>query len=418
MRACSSRRERVFPDGAAEADLQALYRPRPGLPFTEVFLQNGEQRVLWTTFTPQQIDIDVRHPEGRALPAAHPRAVRGERHPHGAARCRGLRHQEARHQLLHVAGDLRSSSTSSPRRRARSASRCWWKSTRTTASRSRSPGASTGSMTSRCRRWCCMRSPRAKPDTCGNGSASGPRNAVTVLDTHDGIGVIDVGADPADRSRSARASCRPRTSTAWSRASITNSRGQSREATGAAASNLDLYQVNCTFYDALGRDERRYLLARAIQFFLPGMPQVYYVGLLAGENDMALLKRTRRGARHQPALLQRRPKSRPPLHRPVVQDLFALIRLRNEHPAFAAGVRAVEARAAHADAALAAWRGLRAAVHRPAHCRLSPGVLARHADRASLALRQPPGPLPVRCLSHPFIHNRLHSRLAIDCSRD
>jgi sucrose phosphorylase len=25
--------------------------------------------------------------------------------------------------------------------------------------------------------------------------------------------------------------------------------------------------------------------ARAIQFFAPGMPQVYYVGLLAGSND-------------------------------------------------------------------------------------------------------------------------------------
>ena len=71
-----------------------------------------------------------------------------------------------------------------------------------------------------------------------------------------------------------------------------NSRGESLRATGAAASNLDLYQVNCTFYDALGRDDLRYLLARAIQFFLPGIPQVYYVGLLAGHNDMALLART------------------------------------------------------------------------------------------------------------------------------
>ena len=50
--------------------------------------------------------------------------------------------------------------------------------------------------------------------------------------------------------------------------------------------------MNCTFYDALGRDDRKYLLARAIQFFLPGVPQVYYVGLLAGTNDMALLART------------------------------------------------------------------------------------------------------------------------------
>jgi sucrose phosphorylase len=62
----------------------------------------------------------------------------------------------------------------------------------------------------------------------------------------------------------------------------------SRLATGAAASNLDLYQVNCTFYDALGRNDREYLLARAIQFFAPGVPQVYYVGLLAGENDITL----------------------------------------------------------------------------------------------------------------------------------
>ena len=32
-----------------------------------------------------------------------------------------------------------------------------------------------------------------------------------------------------------------------------------------------------------------YLVARAIQFFVPGIPQVYYVGLLAGTNDMELL---------------------------------------------------------------------------------------------------------------------------------
>ena len=50
--------------------------------------------------------------------------------------------------------------------------------------------------------------------------------------------------------------------------------GQSRLATGAAASNLDLYQVNCTYYDALGRRDNEYLIARALQFFAPGVPQV------------------------------------------------------------------------------------------------------------------------------------------------
>jgi sucrose phosphorylase len=34
------------------------------------------------------------------------------------------------------------------------------------------------------------------------------------------------------------------------------------------------------------------LLARAIQFFAPGVPQVYYIGLLAGESDMDLLAKS------------------------------------------------------------------------------------------------------------------------------
>lgn len=44
--------------------------------------------------------------------------------------------------------------------------------------------------------------------------------------------------------------------------------------------------------DALGQRDDDYLIARAIQFFAPGVPQVYYVGLLAGANDMDLLRHT------------------------------------------------------------------------------------------------------------------------------
>jgi sucrose phosphorylase len=80
-------------------------------------------------------------------------------------------------------------------------------------------------------------------------------------------------------------------------------------------------------------DDRAYLLARAIQFFLPGVPQVYYVGLLAGHNDMSLLARSGVGRdinRHYyaPAEIQAN------LQRPVVKALLELIRLRNSHPAF------------------------------------------------------------------------------------
>jgi sucrose phosphorylase len=159
-----------------------------------------------------------------------------------------------------------------------------------------------------------------------------PANAVTVLDTHDGIGIIDIGADATDRV--ARPGLVPPAELDQLVERIhTNSAGQSREATGAAASNLDLYQVNCTFYDALGRDDDAYLIARAIQFFLPGVPQVYYVGLLAGENDVALLKASGVGRdinRHHYSTTEIEAQ----LQRPVVQRLLQLVRLRNSHAAF------------------------------------------------------------------------------------
>ncbi len=155
-------------------------------------------------------------------------------------------------------------------------------------------------------------------------------NGITVLDTHDGIGVHDVGASPAGQP----GLLPPAAIESLVEGIHARSHGESRRATGAAASNLDLYQVNCTYYDALGRDDTAYLIARAIQFFVPGVPQVYYTGLLAGHNDMELLARTGHGRdinRHYytPAEIESS------LARPVVQALFGLIRFRNEHPAFA-----------------------------------------------------------------------------------
>ena len=117
-----------------------------------------------------------------------------------------------------------------------------------------------------------------------------PSNAINVLDTHDGIGVIDVGVDQRDRSRPGLLP--PARIHELVEGIHERSNGESRRATGASASNLDLYQVNCTFYDALGRDDARYLAARMIQLMLPGVPQIYYVGLLAGTNDMELLAAT------------------------------------------------------------------------------------------------------------------------------
>ena len=59
-------RDAVYPKGASAEDIAKIYRPRPSQPFLEVTLDTGEKKTLWSTFTPQQLDIDVTHPQGQA----------------------------------------------------------------------------------------------------------------------------------------------------------------------------------------------------------------------------------------------------------------------------------------------------------------------------------------------------------------
>ena len=324
--------DKVFPAGITPAEQAAIYRPRPGSPFAPVVLANGEHRVLWTTFTAKQLDIDVRHPQGRAylekilrtLAASGTTMIRldavGYAIKIAGTNCfmtpqtfafidefAGLARSLGLEVLVEVHSHYRE--------QIEIARRVDWvydfalpplvlhalffKTARHLAA------------------WAEVR----------------PANALNVLDTHDGIGIIDIGADATDRD--GRPGLVPPAELDRLVEIIhENSGGQSREATGTAASNLDLYQVNCTFYDAVGRDDRAYLIARAIQFFLPGVPQVYYVGLLAGSNDMTLLRASGHGRdinRHRYG----RAEIEAALDRPVVRELVALIRSRNAHPAFA-----------------------------------------------------------------------------------
>ena len=320
----------VFPNGATERDLLAIYRPRPSLPFTTLTLEDGTRRIFWTTFTPEQIDIDVTHPRGveyledilRTFGAHGIKMVRldaiGYAIKKAGQSCFMLPETfefiaafaaRARRHGLEVLVEVHSHYE----QQIEIARHVDWvydfalpplvlhAFSRGTARTLKS--------------WIEIR----------------PCNALTVLDTHDGIGVIDVAAEHGAAGRPGLVADDELDRLVDG--IHANSRGESVRATGAGASNLDLYQVNCTFYDALGRDDRKYLLARAIQFFLPGVPQVYYVGLLAGTNDMALLARTGVGRdinRH----CYTQAEIDEALARPGVQRLFDLIRLRNEHAAF------------------------------------------------------------------------------------
>lgn len=325
----------VFPIGATESELLAIYRPRPGMPFTSMTLHDGHKEFFWTTFTAQQVDIDVLHPSGRhyldgilsTFAANGIRMIRvdaaGYAIKKAGTSCFMLPQtldfiaafaSRARALGIEVLVEVHSYF----RRQIEIARRVDW--VYDFALPPLVLHALFNATALPLRRWIGMR----------------PANALTVLDTHDGIGIIDIGADssvPAHQ-RTAHPGLVPCAEIdAMVETIHRNSRGQSRQATGAAASNLDLYQINCTFYDALGRDDSAYLVARAIQFFLPGVPQVYYVGLLASENDMALLQRTGVGREINRHHYDRAEIDRA-LQRPVVKDLLDLIRLRNSHPAF------------------------------------------------------------------------------------
>ena len=100
------------------------------------------------------------------------------------------------------------------------------------------------------------------------------------------------------------------------------------------------YQVNATYYSALGEDDAKMLMARAIQLFLPGKPQIWYLDLLAGKNDHEAVKKAGPGGHKEinrtNYTVQMLEES---LKKPVVLEQLKLLKLRNSHPAFSADAR-------------------------------------------------------------------------------
>jgi sucrose phosphorylase len=328
--------DRVFPAGAHEQELLRIYRPRPGLPFINMRMKNGEQRLLWTTFTPQQIDIDVESPQG----AAYIETILKRFQQAGVRLIRldavGYAIKRAGTSCFMIPETFRYISDLTSQAHALGMQ---------VLVEIHSYYEDQVEIARKVDRVYDFALPPLVLHTIFQRDAQAlkrwlsisPRNAVTVLDTHDGIGVIDVGADARDPENRAGL-LDPAAINSLVETIHERSHEQSRKATGAAASNLDLYQVNCTFYDALGRRDDEYLLARAIQFFAPGLPQVYYVGLLAGSNDMELLTRTGVGRdinRHYYTPEEIRNN----LDRPVVRALIKLIKFRNDHAAFSGEFR-------------------------------------------------------------------------------
>jgi sucrose phosphorylase len=327
--------DKVFPNGATEKDLVQIYRPRPEFSFTPIKIKGKGKKLIWTTFTSNQIDIDVNSETGKAylnnifdtFESAGINMVRLDAAGYAVKKkgssCFMIDEtfdflaqlaEEAKQRGIEVLVEIHS----------------YYKKQIEIAKK-------VGYVYD-------FALPVLVLDTLFNKNTVNlkrwleisPRNAFTVLDTHDGIGVVDVASEDGKPGLIEDDALDKIVSKIHD-----NSEGRSQKATGAAASNLDLYQVNCTYFEALGKDELSYLMARAIQFFVPGIPQVYYVGLFGDDNDMNLLAKTNVGRdinRHYYTKDEIKDK----LETPMVIKLKELMVLRNNHPAFQGKFRLID----------------------------------------------------------------------------
>lgn len=322
--------DKVFPGGATSLDILSIYRPRPSLPFSAKLFRDGSKRLLWTTFTSQQVDIDIESKSGRqyllstmrSFAAAGVSVLRldavGYAVKRRGTRCfmlpdtielirtlRTLAHGFGMEILVEV-----HSHYSAQIELAKSADWVYDFAL---------PPLVLHTLFARnaraLKRWFSI---------C-------PNNCISVLDTHDGIGVIDV-ADDIDSGTKPGLIAPDEVSKLVETIHL-NSNNVSRSATGEGKANLDTYQINCTYFDALGAVENDYLIARMIQFFAPGIPQIYYVGLLAGRNDLNRLEMTGSGREINRAYFDKSHILRE-LNNPIVRKLIRLIRFRNQHRAF------------------------------------------------------------------------------------
>jgi len=111
--------------------------------------------------------------------------------------------------------------------------------------------------------------------------------------------------------------------------------GRVKNLYGPDGKKISYYQVNATFFSALGENEQKLLLARAIQLFIPGIPQIWYLDLFAGKNNYeAADKGGAAGHKEINRTTLTMAEVEEGLERSIVKDQLDLIRYRNCSQAF------------------------------------------------------------------------------------
>ena len=164
---------------------------------------------------------------------------------------------------------------------------------------------------------------------------------INMLGCHDGIPVLDLrGKEILGLSREGLLSDEEIDATIER---IMDRGGRVKNLYGPDGQKIAYYQVNATFFSALGEDERKLRLARAIQLFMPGIPQVWYLDLFAGRNDyVAADKGGTAGHKEINRTTLASADIDQGLKRIVVQDQLQLIKLRTTSTAFSGELEIID----------------------------------------------------------------------------
>jgi sucrose phosphorylase len=158
-------------------------------------------------------------------------------------------------------------------------------------------------------------------------------NVVNMLGCHDGIPVLDLKGKEVNGIYNKGLLADSEIESIME--TVINRGGRVKNLYGPTGKKISYYQVNATFFSALGENSQKMLLARAIQLFMPGIPQIWYLDIFEGKNDYEAVERAGDGGHKEinrtTLNLEAIEKG---LKKKSVLNQLDLIRLRNTHNAF------------------------------------------------------------------------------------
>ena len=160
---------------------------------------------------------------------------------------------------------------------------------------------------------------------------------VNMLGCHDGIPVLDLKGKEVNGVYNKGLLEDPEIESIMN--TIMERGGRVKNLYDPSGNKISYYQINATFFSALGEDEQKLLFARVIQMFMPGIPQVWYLDIFAGKNNY---EAANNGGSTGHKEINRTTLSMQDieqgLKRKIVKNQLDIIRLRNTSNAFSGQV--------------------------------------------------------------------------------